>query len=71
LSLTNSIHQGDLINGSNSFVVLICDIDDIKERFPEKTDQEIKEIFDLAKDKMTDLTMESFWLSLDIIGDYI
>lgn len=70
MSLTNSIHQGDLVNGSNSFIVLICDIEDIKQNFPDKTDQEIKEIFDLARDKMTDFTMESFWVSLDIIGDY-
>lgn len=67
MSLTNSINQGDLINGSDSFVVLICDIDDIKEKFPDKTDQEIKEIFEIARRKMTDVLMSDFWDSLDVI----
>lgn len=66
-----NIHQGsELLEGQN-FVVLICDIDDIKQRLRDNGDQltpkEIKEVYDLAKRKLADLIMEDFWFGLDAL----
>lgn len=66
-----NIHQGsELLEGQN-FVVLICDIDDIKQRIEENDDKlsskEIKEVYDLARRKLSDLIMDDFWFGLDAL----
>ncbi len=64
-----NIHQGTELEEGKNFVVLICDIDDIKGRIQDNGDnlspKEIKEVYDLAKRKLADLIMEDFFFGLD------
>lgn len=65
----SEIHQGAELENGHNFVVLICDIDDIKGRIKdneqEVTEDQLKRIYDYAKRKMTDSVMEQFWYSID------
>jgi hypothetical protein len=64
------IRQGDYINkDETSFCVLICDIEDIKQQYPNKTDKEIKIIYEYARRKLTDIIMPDFWLCVDSLED--
>jgi len=69
------IHQGSELEKDHTFVVLICDIDDIKGRIKDNkqkfTAKQIKEIYQLARRRLTDSVMDQFWYSLDaVIDDY-
>ena len=63
------IHQGTELEKDQSFVALICDIDDIKGRAKENgeklTKKQLKEVYEYAKRKLADIIMEDFWLSID------
>lgn len=68
-----NIHQGTELEKDHNFVVLICDIDDIKSRMKNEgkdaTKKELEQIYELAKRRLTDSVMEQFWYSLDAVVD--
>lgn len=71
----SEIHQGAELEHDHNFVVLICDIEDIKGRIKQNkqkvTKAQLKRIYDYAQRKMTDSVMEQFWYSIDAMIDEI
>ena len=69
------LHQGSELEPNQNFIVLICDIDDIKGSIKQNkqkvTKDQLKRIYEYAKRKMTDSVMDQFWYSIDAMIDNI
>jgi len=69
----SGLNQGSELVENNNFIVLICDVDDIRGRVRQRgkhfNEKQIKEIYDKARRRMADYLMEDFWASMDILID--
>ena len=70
----SNIHQGHLLD-KNRFIVLICDIDDIKGKAKDMglklSKKEVQEAFEYAQRKLSDLTMDQFWEGIEACIDEV
>ena len=67
------LRQGSELREDKEFIVLVCDIDDITQRAKENnqvlSDSESKQVYELARNKLTDLLMNDFWEGIDVVLD--
>ena len=65
----NKLHQGSELEKGQSFIVVVCDKEDIQERAKSNekplTKKQLDLVYEYLKRKMSDIIMEDFWLSID------